>query len=156
MKRLICIELLEEHEAVNLYGIRFSDQPDTLFDQFLSKLSGPEFDNDLDTITYWIDKIGEIGALERHFRPEGHPKVKAIPIQTSAVRLYCFRISDSVLILGGGDSKYVKAFQDDPILAQHVKIVKKAGIKVLRYIENGRIIVDGKALAGKLTFEIDI
>lgn len=156
MKRLICVELLEEHQAVNFYGIRFSDESETLFDQFLDKYSGDKYAEDFDTITVWLDRIGERGALERHFRPEGHPRMGAVPADIGDLRLYCFRISDNILLFGGGGLKKVAAFQDDPELHSQVKITKKVGIKLLRYIERNQITAYGKQLFGKLTFEIEV
>jgi hypothetical protein len=158
VKRLVCIELFEEHQAVNYYSIRFSDENETLYDQFLTNFSAEEFEKDLYAITYWMDKIGESGALERYFKPEGHPKVKAIPIPppSSVLRLYCFRISENILIIGGGKEKLVRAFQDDAELFNHVQIVKKVGKKIERYKEKNKISVNDKVLTGKLTFEIEL
>ncbi len=158
MKRLVSVDLFEEHHAVNFYSIRFHDEEETLFDQFLTKFSTDEFEADLQTITYWMDKIGNLGALERYFKPEGHPKVKAIPIPppNSVLRLYCFRLSDQVLILGGGKQKLTRTYQEDAELFRHVRIVKKVGKKILRYIDQNKITVNEKDLAGKLTFEIEL
>lgn len=156
MKRLISVELLEEHLSVSLYTVRFNDEEETLFDKFLAQFSSKEFETDIDKIVSWLDKIGTTGALERYFRPEGHPKVKAIPIDTSNLRLYCFRINDRILVLGGGKNKNVKAFQDDPELHQYVTTIKKVGIKLLRYIEQNKVVVNERELSGKLSFEIDI
>lgn len=158
MKRLICVELFEEHEAVNIYTIRFNDENESLLDQFITEFSTAEFESDLAIITYWMDKIGQRGALERYFKPEGHPKVKAIPVPppSSVLRLYCFRISDNILIIGGGNIKKVKAFQDDKTLFNHVQIVKKVGKKILRYKDRQKVEVNNKVLNGKLAFEIDI
>jgi hypothetical protein len=158
VKRLVSVELFEEHPAVNYYVIRFWDEDESLFDQFLTRFDTDEFETDLQSITYWLDVIGNRGALERYFKPEGHPRVKAIPVPppNSVLRLYCFRISDQVLILGGGKDKRVRKFQDDPELQMHVTIVKTVGKKLLRFIELRKASVDGKMLKGKLTFEIGI
>ena len=51
-------------------------------------------------IVAWLDRIGETGALERYFRPEGKygDGVSAIPIESGKLRLYCLRLSDKILI----------------------------------------------------------
>ena len=154
----MCVELYEEHEVINLYSILFSDENEPLIDQFLNGYSKPEFEDDLHAISYWLDKIGKRGALERHFKPEGHPQVKAIPVPppSSKLRLYCFRINDEILIFGGGKIKEVRTFQEDPELLKHVQIVKKTGKKIQRYLDQGKIMKNGKELTGKLTFEIEI
>jgi hypothetical protein len=158
VKRLISVELLEEHQAVNYYAIRLDGDEETLFERFLSEFDTDEFQHDLDTITYWLDKIGTKGALERYFKPEGHPKVKAIPLPppSSILRLYCFRISDQILLLGGGKDKRVKKYQEDPELYRHVQIVTKVGFKLLRFRDHEKVFINGKQLMGKLTFEIDL
>lgn len=112
MKRLICVELYEEHRAVNFYAIRFMNAVEPLIDHFLEAYDTPEFESDLMAIGYWLDKIGERGALERYFRLEGHPKVKAIPVPPPAsnLRLYCFRLDEKVLIFGGGKKKTTRTY----------------------------------------------
>lgn len=158
MKRLICVELHEEHPAVSYYTIRFSDEKEPLFDQFLTNFSDEKFETDIFTITAWLDKIGNAGALERYFKPEGHPKVKAIPIPppSSDLRLYCFRVSESILILAGGGEKKTRTYQEDAVLSEQVRITKKVGKKLLRLSESGKISIAHKELSGKLTFEIEL
>lgn len=70
-KKYFYLELFEEAEAVNFYTIRFEGDIDMEFEKFLKAHDKEEFSEDLNTIIAWIDKIGETGALERHFRPEG-------------------------------------------------------------------------------------
>ena len=110
---------------------------------------------DFDTISAWLDKIGQNGALDRYFRPEGHPKVKAVPIDKGKLRLYCFRVSDNIVVFAGGAVKNVAAFQDDWSLERHALIVKKVGIKLLQSIERGKVTAYRKQLFGELTFDID-
>lgn len=157
MKRYICLDLFEEHPNVNLYTIRFLEDEKSLFDRFLEKHETPEFEAELQMITHWLDKIGQFGALERFFRPEGHPMVKAIPLFSSyaGLRLYCFRLSDSILILGGGKQKMVKKFQEDSELQFHVEVVKKSGLQLLKAIDQGRI-RKARYLYGNLTFKIEL
>lgn len=158
MKRLLCVELYEEHHAVSFYAIRFMDNAEPLIDQFLNVYDVPEFESDLMAIAYWLEKIGERGALERYFRLEGHPNVKAIPVPppASKLRLYCYRLDESVLILGGGKEKTTRAYQDDADLSMHVNIVRTIGNRLLKYIASGQVTKRGKQLTGRLTFEIDL
>jgi hypothetical protein len=158
VKRSIIIELMEEHSAANFYTIRFKDESESGFDQFISQFDVEEYENDVDAIVYWMDKIGALGALERHFKPEGHPRVGAIPIPppSSRLRLYCFRMCDEILILGGGGMKQTRSYQQDPVLMQHVTVIKRVGLKLLRSVEKGTTFRNGKYLSGRLEFEIDI
>lgn len=102
MKKKLEIELFEEHTNVNFYTIRYKDDLSE-FDKFLDKYpEGCEFDEDIDIIISWIDKIGKRGALERYLKPEGKYKdnVYAIPLETDNLRLYVIRISDQIIIFG--------------------------------------------------------
>lgn len=97
------VELIEEHEAVNYYSIHLDKEELSELERFFDKFpEGSPYDEDIDTIIEWLDRIGERGALERHFRNEGRygDGVSAIPIETSNLRLYCIRQSDKILIFG--------------------------------------------------------
>lgn len=68
--------------------------------------------------------MGETGVHERYFRPEGG-NIKAVPtyIDTHRVnkkvgkmRLYCLRLSEQMLILGGGAVTTSQKYEDDPVL----------------------------------------
>jgi hypothetical protein len=158
VKRSVLVELMEEHAGANFYSIRFADETDSLFEQFITKFDTPRFKEDVDSIVYWLDKIGERGALERHFRNEGHPNVKAIPIPppSSKLRLYCFRLSDEILVFGGGDIKQTRTYQEDPVLTRHVKIVRAVGTTIQQRISIGTTTNVARELYGQLDFKINI
>lgn len=68
--------------------------------------------------------MGETGALQRYFRPEGG-NVKALPTyvdiprmnrKIGKMRLYCLRLSDRILILGGGAVTTSQSYEEDPVL----------------------------------------
>lgn len=80
--------------------------------------------------------------------------VKAIPITTNnKLRLYCLRVSDRILIIGGGEEKRVRAYQDDAALTRMVRVVELTGRQLIKSIQQG---TTGSltSLFGKLTFEI--
>jgi hypothetical protein len=158
VKRTICIELLEQHTKATFYTFRFQDEEFSEFDKFFNQFNEQEkFDKEMDTITYWMQVIGREGVLERYFRPEGG-NAKAIPIDIGRkLRLYCFRIDNIFLLIGGGGHKLVKKYQDDPVLNNAVTTVKKVGKKLLRYHAQGKITKEpDNTLSGKLTFTIDL
>lgn len=107
MKRKIVVELLENHKNVNFYTIRFVDEDLSEFEKFYDTFNA--FNEDLDKIVYWMNKIGEQGALERYVRPEGG-KLKALPIDTSKLRLYCYKLHEGIVILGNGGIKKTKTY----------------------------------------------
>lgn len=109
MKQKYTIELVEEHDAVNFYSIHLDEEELSELERFFEKFPvGCEYDNEIDIIIAWLDKIGENGALERYFRPEGRygDGVGVIPIDVgNKLRLYCLRISDKILVFGNGGIK---------------------------------------------------
>ena len=68
-------------------------------------------------------------------------RVCAIPLLTSyrqkqkgTLRLYCIRISDKLLITGGGGIKTTRTYNEDDTLANHVKTLQMIDEK-LRLLE---------------------
>ena len=68
--------------------------------------------------------MGETGEYERYFRPEGG-NMKAVPTyidipkmnkKIGKMRLYCLRLSEQILILGGGAVTISQRYEDDPVL----------------------------------------
>jgi len=157
VKRKIVVELLEEHEKANFYTIRFEGEEISEFDKFYNTFNDREkFEEDLDRIVYWIDKIGEQGVLERNFRPEGG-NLKALLLKTPELRLYCFKITDGILILGNGGIKRTRTHNEDPVLNLHAeKILRKVGLLLMSRLSDNKVSVHNNTLYGNLIFEIDI
>ncbi len=84
MEQKYNIELIEEHENINFYSIFILEgeelsEFENLFEKFAE---GCSYDEEINVVISWLDKISERGALERYFRPEGHygDGVGVIPI----------------------------------------------------------------------------
>jgi hypothetical protein len=154
VKIKVKIELFEEHEKVNFYTLRIEDE-DTEIEKFFNKFpSDCEFDEDIQIIIRWIDKIGSIGALERYFRPEGKysDNVSAIPIEISKVRLYLLRISESIIILGNGDIKTTKTYNEDFTLSHIVELLQSVDRFIKSRLDKGSLAIKNRVLKGKKTF----
>jgi hypothetical protein len=157
VKRSICVELLEEHPTATFYAVRFAEERGTEFDRFFDKFSTmPLYNTDMHTLAYWMEKIGKEGILERFFRPEGGRNLKALPIDFSLLRLYCYNIDNSILLFAGGGHKKTRTYQEDPILDAQVQLIRVTGNKILRYIQSGKIVVVDNKLQGKLCFDIQL
>lgn len=159
MKRKILIEPYEEEfAAVNYYVIRFKDEEDSEFDKFFEKFDGDEsFAESFNIIIEWLNTIGDEGGLNDHLRNEGG-SLKAIPIVTSKLRLYCFRVNECILILGNGGHKpkHVKAYQDDPELNKYVSDLRETGRNLMNRIRNSsKASIYHCKLFGNLEFEIE-
>lgn len=121
------LELVMETEKVSMYSPKYDGETLTEFEKFLSahqNQSHPQLIKFFDAIVSVIEKIGETGAYERYFRPEGG-NVKAVPLyitisrinkRIGKMRLYCLRLSDKVIILGNGVVTTAETNDDDPAI----------------------------------------
>ena len=83
-------------------------------------------------------------------------RVAALPIQSSKLRLYCLRLSDSVLIVGNGGQKDTKTYQESPELNGYVINLQKLD-DILRIAEQkGTISIEETTIEGidDKTFEL--
>lgn len=149
------IELIEEHNAVNFYSLHLNEEELSELERFFEKFPEKcEYDDDIDTIIAWLDRIGESGALERYFRYEGRygDGVSAIPIETSNLRLYCIRLSDKILVFGNGGVKDSATWQESSSLAQYVEILVETSRFIASRLSNGTLYIVDKELIGNLNF----
>ena len=146
------VELYKVGKGANLYAIHFNDKTDNETDEFISRFLGnPKYKKDFDTIIRRIEKILEDGALERYFRPER--KASALPIYSSDLRLYCFRLNDKILIIGNGGIKTTKKVQDSPDCFPYFNLMNDLAYKLeYRLGESGSVKVNDKELKGNLRF----
>lgn len=156
MKQKYTIELVEEHDAVNFYSIHLDEEELSELERFFEKFPvGCEYDDEIDIIIAWLDKIGENGALERYFRPEGRygDGVGVIPIDVgNKLRLYCLRISDKILVFGNGGIKDADSWQNSGTLAPYVEMLIDTSRFIISRIKDGKIILVDKDLVGDLKF----
>lgn len=83
------LELVMETEKVSMYSPKYDGETLTEFEKFLSanqNQSHPQLKKFFDAIVSFIEKIGETGAYERYFRPEGG-NVKAVPLYITISRI---------------------------------------------------------------------
>lgn len=158
MTQQYSIELIEEHDAANFYSIHLNEEELSELEKFFEKFpEGSPYDEDIDTIIAWLDKIGETGALERYFRYEGRfgDGVSAIPIETSNLRLYCIRLSDRILIFGNGGVKDCASWQESETLAEYVEMLVCTSRFIASRLANGTIYMVDKEIIGNLNFSRD-
>lgn len=154
MKQQLKIELYEEHEKVNFYTLHFNKE-NTEFDKFLDRfLDDTIYEEDMDIIIKWIDKIGEEGALERYFRPEGKlsDNICAIPIETCNLRVYVLRLTDDILILGNGGLKKTPTYNEDEELNKIVITLQLIDKFIRDRIEKGTIHIYNMEILGNVDF----
>ena len=125
-------------------------------ERFFEKFpEGCEYDEEVDVILSWMDKIAEKGALERYFRPEGRygDGVGVIPIEVgNKLRLYCLRLSDKILVFGNGGVKDAQRWEESPTLAPYVELLMDTSRFLSSREKNGTILLVDKEIIGNLNF----
>lgn len=156
MKQSYSIELVEEYDNINFYSIHLDREELTEMERFFEKFpKGCEYDEEIDVILAWIDKIAEKGALERYFRPEGKygDGVGVIPIDVgNKLRLYCLRLSDKILVFGNGGIKDAKSWEESPTLVSYVELLIDTSRFLSSRIQNGTVVLVDKEILGNLNF----
>lgn len=159
MAQRYTIELIEEYDNINFYSIHLEGEELTELERFFEKFpEGCEYDEEVDVILAWIDKIAEKGALERYFRPEGRygDGVGVIPIEVgNKIRLYCLRLSDKILVFGNGGVKESKTWQESETLAPYVELLMDTSRFISSREKNGTVVLVDKEIIGNLNFTRD-
>lgn len=143
---------LEQTEQAGLFTIIFEGENDSEFVKFVEK-----FKNDAERksdLTFILNQIESMmrrnGFLERNFRPEGKMKddVVAMPVYRSSLRLYCLRMSDSVLIVGNGGVKSTQSYEQDEELNGYVISLQKLDALLKADIKNGVVRIEKTEIVG--------
>jgi len=158
-KQHYSIELVEENENVNFYSIHLDGKELTELEDFFEKFPiGYDYDDEIDVIIAWMNRIADTGALERYFRPEGRygDGVGVIPIDVGKkVRLYCLRLSDKILVFGNGGIKDTPTWQESESLAPYVKLLVDTSRFISSRIKDGSLVLVDKEIIGNLNFSRD-
>ena len=151
---------LEQTEKAGLFTIIFEGQSDSEFVKFVEKFKGDaERQADLSFILNQIQSMMRIGGfLERNFRPEGkiRDNVAALPVFKNSLRLYCLRMSDSVLILGNGGVKTTQSYEEDTELNGYVISLQKLDALLKADIRNGVVRIEKTEIIGTEEKDYDL
>ena len=82
--------------------------------------------------------------------------VVALPVYQSGLRLYCLRLSDSVLIVGNGGVKSTRTYQEDEDLNGYVISLQILDNLLKSDIENGIVRIEKTQIIGIDDREYDI
>lgn len=151
-------------ETADIFTIRV-DGGVSEFEKFLvlfKDTDDPLLKDDLERILLSIGNVRKYGALESYFRIEGkmNDRIYAMPLlikprdksKHGTLRMYCLRVSDSLLIIGGGGLKVTDTYQEDEMMAKHVSTlqaidsrlaeVEKCGLDLHKELFNITIEID--------------
>ena len=154
------IETIKQTEEVGLFTIRFEGDSVTEFEKFANKFKDDaKRQTDLQMILNALNKMLENGAtLERYFRPEGKMRdnVVALPTFRTSLRLYCLRMSDSVLIVGNGGEKNTKTYEESAELNVYVISLQKLDELLKQEIASGSVVIEKANIVGadEKTFDL--
>lgn len=137
-------------EAADVYSIRIDGKEKTEFHEFMMTFKDSDDDylaNDFHRILNTLNILTTQGIKEYHFRPEGRfsDRVCALPLYTiqrnrkkhGTLRLYCLRISNKFLVLGGGGEKKTQTYEEDQVLSDKVSILQRIDRELKRLEEDG-------------------
>ena len=146
---------IEQTEKAGLFTIIFEGEAMSEFDNFYSKfINDAERSNDVYQILNQIDlMMTERGFTERNFRYEGKASdnVVALPVYKNSLRLYCLRLSDSVLIVGNGG-----VHEEDSTLNGYVISLQKLDALLKADIKKGLVRIEKTEIIGVDDKEYDL
>lgn len=148
---------LNFNRKCTLYSIQFMTENEAEFERFYNRFKEDAvFNEDLVRITDLIDRIANFGAFERWFRPEGKisDRVVALPIIKSKLRLYCLRLSDSILILGNGGVKNTRTYNENDELRGYVVTLQNFDKLIKQGVKDGTITITENTIETENTFDI--
>lgn len=159
MKRIISVDLLEEHESVNFYTITF-DGESSEFDKFVDLYDNAQYINHINAIISDIDTIGKKGAFERDFRREGtpHDNLFALPsnwITNCKLRIFCLRLAEDTVILGNGYEKIKQTYNEIPLANYYANTLLSVDKLLRRRIANEDVQLYMGTFYGNVTFTIE-
>ena len=149
--------LVNNADGCTIYTIQFLSESDSEFERFYTRFKDDaEYNPDLMRIVALINKIADMGALERYFRPEGKLKdgVCALPVLQSKLRLYCLRLSDKILVLGNGGIKKTRTYNEDDTLRGYVLTLKNFEKLIREGEKDGTISITANTIETDKTFDI--
>ena len=148
----VAIKTLKQTEKNGLFSLIFANEAYSEFEKFIEKFKNEaDVAKDLNIILSSIEQmINGAGFLERYFRPEGKMRddVCALPVISGKLRLYCLRLSDSVLIAGGGGRKTTKTYEEDSNLNGYVISLQKLDELIKVEVKKGNIVIESGTIRG--------
>ena len=151
---------VEQTEKAGLFTIIFEGEGVSEFDNFYNKfINDAERSTDLQQILTQIDLMLNVrGFMERNFRYEGkkNDNVVALPTYKNSLRLYCLRLSDSVLIVGNGGVKCTQTHKEDNVLNGYVINLQKLDALLKADIKRGLVRIEKTEIIGIDDKEYDL
>lgn len=148
----VSIKNLSQTERNGLFSLVFEGEALSEFEKFIERFK-EEADvvRDLNMILAAINHMMHgAGFLERYFRPEGrmNDNVCALPIESGRLRLYCLRLSDSILIAGNGGRKTSRTYNESAELSGYVISLQSLDKIIRTEVKKGNILIESGTIEG--------
>ena len=75
-------------------------------------------------------------------------KVCALPLESGRLRLYCLRLSDSILIAGNGGRKETRTYNESAELSGYVISLQSLDKIIKAEVKKGNIIIESGTIQG--------
>ena len=151
------LHLVNSSESCTMYTIQFLSDDKSEFEKFISKFrDDAELNPDFQAIMRFVEQILSNGALERYFRREGKmsDSVVALPLLKSKLRLYCLRLTDKILVLGNGDVKNSRTYEENETLQGYVIDLQKFERLLKQEQKAGNVEITEKEIIADKTFKL--
>ena len=80
--------------------------------------------------------------------------VVALPVLRSKLRLYCLRLTDKILILGNGDVKRSRTYEENNTLQGYVMDLQRFEHILRQEVRSGNVEITEKEIITDKTFDI--
>ena len=132
-------------EKVGLFSIIFEGNDMDEFGLFKEKFKNDaRYQSDLHKLLSVIGRILENGSQKRYFRLEGKKRdnVVALPPYGNKLRLYCLRMTDSVMIVGNGGVKNTRTTEESEELNGYVITLQRLDELISKGLKDGSIVIE--------------
>lgn len=144
------------------YSVLVDDDSETLFERFYEENKNT-FRDELKNIVKTLDTIALDNGARRSYFKENEGKLGDLvcalyDTPKSNLRLYCIRLGNTVIILGGGGQKVktIRALQEDVKLTEENYLMRKLSELLYKKIKEGEIYwQDEMTLSGNLIIDTD-
>ncbi|MEM9846414.1 MAG: hypothetical protein AAF847_00895 [Bacteroidota bacterium] len=152
------IVIIQAFRKVTYYSVQIEEE-DSLFLQFLNDHANEKYQDELDIIREWLQRIGDkIGAKEHYFRNEAfRGDARALPPPSKFLeldcnlRLYCMRINRYAVVLFNGAEKTAATAQACDNVRPHFLLANRLTKVIDSAIIDGEISIDDDT--GELIFD---
>lgn len=141
MNNFVQIKRIAKYDKVSYYSVIIDTEQPSLFENFIATHTAINKEK-LNHILVWLQEIGiKYGAQTHLFRPEAYlSDTSALPptgkdreptyiengeTESNNLRLYCFRLNESVVVLYNGNLKTAEKAQDCPNVKPHFLLANK-------------------------------